>query len=141
MSGDFDGLDVQLLEPLLQDFVRLIGLRDTMAIVKRFGGRQLYIGADGASLLDVIAAPKAAAIGRYVGQQGSRLFIPKALPALRHLRDQRLARRPEASVRDTAVELGIGERRAWQILKRLRTDGGAPETPRNADTRTPDLFG
>lgn len=121
--SQLDGLDVRLLEPLLRDFVDRIGLADTMAIVRRYGGRQLYIGQDGSPLQELIGEHKAALIGRHYG--GDRPLIPKALRALRHLRDAQLRARltERRGVRQVALELGIGERRAWQILSGNREPG------------------
>lgn len=125
--SELDGLDVRLLEPLLREFVGHIGLADTMAIVRRYGGRQLYIGQDGSPLQDLIGEQKAALIGRHYG--GDRPLIPKALRALRHLRDAQLRARLTArrGVRQVALELGIGERRAWQILSAGDAPGGADD--------------
>ncbi|MFO6419001.1 Mor transcription activator family protein [Hylemonella sp. W303a] len=36
-------VEVKLLPPLLQDFVRLIGIPATMLLVQNYGGRRIYI--------------------------------------------------------------------------------------------------
>lgn len=133
--NDLDGLDVSLLEPILRDFVRLVGLRDTMAIVARHGGRQLYIPEDGGCLTELIGPVKAAIIGR--AYRTERPLIPKAKRALRHLRDRHLQRlaAEQQSVRKAAVQLGISERRAWQIRRGEQRDDAAA-----AEQLTRDLF-
>ena len=124
------GLDTRLLEPLLRDWVKLIGLAATMAIVERHGGLLLNIARkadENAELVALIGRDKAAVLGCHYG--GERPLVPKALPALQALRNERMrADRSTKSVRQIAREHRLGERRVWQIL------GGAEEAS------TPDLF-
>lgn len=129
MPDEMAGLDLDLLEPLLRDWVRLIGLPATLAIVQAHGGLLLNIARkadENADLVALIGTEKAAILGREYG--GERPLVPKALPALNALRNQRMrADRATKSVRQIAREHRLGERRAWQIL------GSAPEA-------TGDLF-
>lgn len=116
--SQFDGLDLDLLEPLLRDWVRLIGLEPTMKIAQAYGGTLLYIAQaadENADLVALIGRENAATLGRHYG--GERPLVPKALPALRALRDARMrALRGVTSHRQLARQHGIGERRARQIL-------------------------
>jgi hypothetical protein len=110
-------IDTDLLEPLLRRLAQEVGLEATMKIVARHGGRQVYIGEQGGVLIDLIGPEAAEKVGRLIGPYA--YLIPKALPALRHLRDQRmLAARAAKGVRTIAGEHGLGERQAWKIMKR-----------------------
>lgn len=128
LPADPGELDVQLLEPLLQDFVRLIGLPATLAMVERFGGTRLPIAIkaeESADLVACIGAEKAAILGRHYGAE--RPLIPKALPALQAVRNKRIrAELCSMSVRQVALKYKLGERRVFQLLEE--------------QGRTPDLF-
>lgn len=118
MNGD---LDIGLLEPLLRDWVQLIGLNATLAIVEKHGGTLLNIpekAEQNADLVALIGAEKAAILGRHYGKE--RPLVPKALDALRAARDQAIrSQREHKSMRQLAREYGLGERRIRQI-----TSGG-----------------
>lgn len=82
-------LDLQLLEPLLQDWVRLIGITATMALVEHRGGTRLSIAraaAENFDLRQLIGVRHAATLGKHYGNE--RHYVPKALRALRKVRDQ-----------------------------------------------------
>lgn len=118
MSIQPGALDTQLLEPLLQDFVRLVGLANTMAIVERWGGLPLYIAgqpdAEG-DLAQLIGMEAAQILAREYG--GERPRIPKAGKALRALRDVRIrADHATKSIRALVLEHGLSERRICEIL-------------------------
>lgn len=112
-----DELDVELLEPLLRDFVSLIGLRATMAIVGKHGGCRLNIAHkadENAQLVALIGRQAAAILGQNYG--GERPLIPKAQAALQAVRDARIrAESATKSARQQAIEHAISERRIWQI--------------------------
>lgn len=121
-----DAIDVSLLEPLLREFVRLIGLEATMAIVEKHGGTLLSIprkaGAN-EDLVALIGADKAAILGKEYG--GERPLIPKALDALRDMRDRQIREQRERySMRELARRYRLGERRIRQI-----TSSGGDEPP------------
>lgn len=123
-------LDVELLEPLLRQFVELIGLGPTMALVDAHGGTRLCIAEaadENAALVALIGADKAAILGRHFGRE--RPVIPKGEAALRALRDRRIGADLEhMSVRRVALKYGLTERRIWQIQAEL----GSPETATTA---------
>jgi hypothetical protein len=111
-------LDIDLLEPLLQDFVRLIDLPATLAVVERWGGTRLPIAikaADNDELVALIGADKAAILGRHYGAE--RPLIPKALPAMQAVRNRRIRTDLcSLSVRQVAMKYRLGERRLYQLL-------------------------
>lgn len=118
MSHRLDALDTQLLEPLLQDFVRLVGLASTMAIVEKWGGLPLYVASQPTSdsdLARLIGLDAAQLLGREYG--GDRPHIPKAGKALRALRDARIrAEHADKSIRQLVLDYGLSERRICEIL-------------------------
>jgi hypothetical protein len=118
-------LDTELLEPLLQDWVQLIGLPDTLALVERYGGTRLPIAIkaeENAELVAIIGAEKAAILGRHYGRE--RPLVPKALKALRVVRDRAIkADLQTMSVRTVALKYRIGERRAYQLVDQLEVRG------------------
>ena len=129
-----NGIDVQLLEPLLQQLVDLIGIEATMRMVEVHGGTLLNVArkaSENASLVALIGREKAGILGRAMGP--GRYLIPKALPALRAVRDRQIAAQlATMSVRQVARQHRLCERRLWQIKASLGTPVEDP---------TPDLFG
>lgn len=123
-----DDLDIGLLEPILRDFVELIGLEATLVLVERFGGTRLPIAEKAEKneeLAGAIGREKAAILGRHYGKE--RPLIPKALPALQAVRNRRIrAELCSMSVRQVALKYKLGERRVFQLLEE--------------QGRTPDLF-
>lgn len=119
-------LDVELLEPLLREFVAVIGLAHTMLIVERWGGLPLYIAAnpkpDG-ELARLVGLEAAAALGR--AYPGNRLAIPKAGAALRAIRDRRIrADHAHLSIRQLVEAYRLGERQICKILAAEPADAG-----------------
>ena len=129
-AGAAPQLDVELLEPLLRQFVELIGIKATMALVEVHGGTRLCIAEaadENAALVALIGADKAAILGRHFGRE--RPVIPKGEAALRALRNRRIVADLERmSVRQVALRYGLHERRIWQIQAEL----GSPETASTA---------
>ena len=119
----------ELLEPLLREFVDLIGLAATMAIVERYGGTRLLFRSnpeENAELVALVGAEKAALLDRQY--RGDRPLIPKALPALRAVRNRKLQSDLEVMSRaEIARKYGLGERRVYQLAREL-------------DDTTPGLF-
>ena len=111
-------LDVDLLEPLLREFVGLIGLALTMLIVEKWGGLPIYIAADptpDTDLAQLVGLEAAQVLGRRY--PGSRLPIPKAGLALRAIRDQRICtEHAHKSIRQLVLAYGLSERRVCEIL-------------------------
>lgn len=118
MTRDLAELDVDLLEPLLQEFYRLIGLPSTLKIVEIWGGLPLYIAEwqdPGSQLARAIGYDHAKALGREFA--GERPMIPKAGRALRALRDQRIRREHATkSIRQLVLDYKLSERRICEIL-------------------------
>lgn len=130
MSSD---IDIGLLEPLLRDWVRLIGVNATLAIVEKHGGTLLNIpikAEENADLVALIGADKAAILGREYGKE--RPLVPKALDAIRELRDRQIrAQRDHKSMRQLAREWGLGERRIRQITSSDPAPVSPPPSPQN----------
>ncbi|TXI23042.1 MAG: hypothetical protein E6Q67_05130 [Roseateles sp.] len=121
------GLDVELLEPLLQEFVALVGLAKTMLIVDTYGGLQLYIAAvphADSALARLVGLESALALGKEFGL--TRLRIPKAGAALRAIRDRRIrADHAHKSLRELVLAYGLSERRICEILAADPAGAGA----------------
>lgn len=128
-----DGIDVGLLEPLLRDWVQLIGVNATLAIVEKHGGTLLNIpmkAEENADLVALIGADKAAVLGRHYGKE--RPLVPKALDALRAARDQAIrSQREHKSMRQLAREYGLGERRIRQITSSDQAPSSPFPSPQN----------
>lgn len=125
MSAQAD-LDIELLEPLLREFVALIGLAKTMLIVERWGGLPLYVAANpkpDSELACLIGLEAAMILGR--AYPGNRLAISKAGAALRALRDRRIrADHAHLSIRQLVETHGLSERRICEILAAEPADAG-----------------
>lgn len=130
MSSD---IDIALLEPLLRHWVQLIGVNATLAIVEKHGGTLLNIpikAEENADLVALIGVDKAAILGREYGRE--RPLVPKALDAIRELRDRQIrAQRDQKSMRQLAREWGLGERRIRQITSSDPTPVSPPPSPQN----------
>lgn len=123
---DQAAVDVELLEPLLREFVALIGLSKTMVIVDAWGGQPRYFAATpdpNGELVRLVGLEAAAALGREY--PGIRLPIPKAGAALRAVRDRRIrADHAHLSIRQLVEAYGLGERRICEILAASPADLG-----------------
>ncbi len=127
----------QLLPPRLQEFVRLIGLPATMALVQRFGGLRIYIPATATpdhAFAEVIGLENLAKLSAEIGVDGTgdRFLLPKADRALIAVRDARIrAEFATKSTRMLAAEYGLTERHITRIV--------GPSAPKNGDQAV--LFG
>lgn len=114
-----DDLCIDLLPALLQDFVRLIGLTATIAIVQAYGGVRLYVPKQAVPdhpLTKLIGLENLNALCVAVGGE-EHFTIPKAEAALRHLRDQKIrSEHGPKSVRQLAREHGLTERMISYIV-------------------------
>ncbi len=88
-------IDTDLLPPLLQDFVRLIGLEATLAMVRAYGGLRIFIPTPARCTAD---HPFAQLIGLdklliLAGEYGAveHFTLPKAQRAILAVRDARIA--------------------------------------------------
>ncbi|APW38598.1 hypothetical protein RD110_16490 [Rhodoferax koreense] len=121
MVSEWADLSTELLPQVLQDFVRLVGLPATMQLVEHHGGRRLYIPLNATPnhhLAQLIGVDKLAQLSAVYGRE-DHFDIPKAVVALRHLRDQRI--RSEIgpkSASKLAAEHHLTERQIWNIVGR-----------------------
>lgn len=110
---------LELLEPVLRDFVRLIGWQATMEIVRMHGGTLLYVPRNAeanAALVALIGAQHAATLGAHYGTE--RPYIPFAMEAMRELRNRAIrARYPTTSIKRLAQEYGLSIRSVFYIVR------------------------
>ncbi len=117
------GDDRQYLSPFLQELQRVIGLGNTLKLVERWGGVQLYVPGtipDNHRIVEEIGRKAAGALAQYCGRE--RLNIPLARDYNRALRNSEIYRRHKAgkSVNELALEYGISSRQLWAILGQMR---------------------
>lgn len=136
---DCNQVTAELLPPLLQRFVELIGVAPTMELVRRFGGVRLYVPTPERVTAD---HPLAAIVG---GEDNLRALaeeygglphfqLPKAERAMKAARNaQIVADYERKSAREMALEHGITE---GQVVRILSAAGAQPP----ANRRQPDLF-
>ncbi len=121
------GLSAALLPKVLQDFLRLIGLQATMLLLQHFGGQRLYIPARPPAddnLAKLIGLDKLTALSRVYGLE-DHFDIPKAVDALRHLRDEKIrADYATKSASALACEHHLTERQIRKILGKQPIDLG-----------------
>ncbi len=107
-------LDTDLLPPILQDIVALIGLPHTMKLVDQHGGTRLFVPKLGVAEdhpLAVLLGHRAASklIAHYGGEE--HFDIPLAARALRAVRNAQIrAERPHTSTRLLALKWRTTER-------------------------------
>lgn len=112
-------IDIDLLPPILQEIVELIGLHLAMKLVQQYGGVRLYVPKEDVSPgHELVKLLGAAAVKRLQSRFGGdeHFDIPKAERALRAARDVGIkARRHNASCRSLAIEYRLTERRIRSI--------------------------
>lgn len=119
-------LNVDLLEPILQDIVRGIGLHLTMNLVEAYGGVRLYVPklplADDHYLVRLLGRKAAEKLQDMYG--GDEHFdLPKAERALRAVRDAEIRnKRLHTSVRVVALEYRLCERTIRLICGEMEDD-------------------
>lgn len=119
-------INTDLLEPILQDLVELIGLHPTMRLVQAYGGVRLYVPKleleDDHSLVRLIGSEAAKKLQAMYGGE-PHFDIPKAERALRAVRDAEIrAKRPHTSVRLLALENRLTERQIRTICGEVEDD-------------------
>ena len=114
--------DIALLPPLLQDFVRLIGLPATLALVRAYGGLRIYIPSPARAhpehaLAQHIGHQALQALAQVYGSE-SHFALPKATHALTALRNRRIARAYASSqtARALAAQYNLTERHVERIV-------------------------
>lgn len=113
-------INVAQLEPILQEMVGLVGLAHTLTIVEHWGGLRLYVpkevGEDHA-LAKLIGIEGARRLAEAFGDD--RWPIPKALRALRAVRDHHIVTNPDGlSVYELVRRFGLTERQIYKIRAR-----------------------
>lgn len=120
-------IDADLLPPILQDFVELIGLQHTLALVQAYGGVRLYVP----KLQLEDDHPLVRQIGREAAEKLQAMYggephfdIPKAERAVRAVRDARIRhlRGTGAPVRTLALDHRLTERQIRTICGELEDD-------------------
>lgn len=119
-------INIDLLEPILQDMVDLIGLHPTMQLVQAYGGVRLYVPKleleHDHSLVRLIGHAAARKLQAMYGGE-THFDIPKAERALRAVRNAGIrAKRPDTSVRLLALEYHLTERQILTICGETADD-------------------
>ncbi|MNT11249.1 Mor transcription activator family protein [compost metagenome] len=121
--SDVQALPIHLLPPLLQEFVRLIGLAPTMALVQVMGGRRVYIPKSATSehpFAAIIGLENLLKLGTIYGGE-DHFQLPKAERAILALRNASIAESYAASktARSLAIEYGLTEGQIVRIVSAL----------------------
>ena len=114
-------IDIDVLPPLLQDFVRLIGVQATLALVARMGGLRIYVPTPERVTAD---HPMSAIIGEQALRQLAAEYgglphfqLPKAERALKAARDARIAAEyAHKTARQLAADYKLTESHIARIL-------------------------
>ncbi|RMX18980.1 hypothetical protein EBQ34_01090 [Vandammella animalimorsus] len=112
---------VDLLPPLLQDFVSRIGVQPTMALVQRLGGVRIYVPSaercgEDHPIAQIIGLPNLQALAQEYGGQ-PHFQLPNAKAALLAVRNaQIVADYQQLSVRQIALKYGLTEGHVGRIL-------------------------
>ena len=122
MSDLAAAIDTDLLPPLLQDFVRLIGLTATLDLVHAYGGLRIYIPTPARVRPDhpiakLIGTDRLAALAEVYGAE-AHFPLPKAERALLAVRNARIAHdyATRKTARDLAAEHRLTERQIERIV-------------------------
>lgn len=119
-------IDANLLPPILQEIVELIGLEKTTVLVKARGGVRLYVPKtqmnDDHDLVQLLGREAAESLQPRFG--GDEHFdLPRGERALRAVKHAEIKRtRRDSSVRDAALEHGLTERGVRKICGKLKDD-------------------
>ena len=113
---------LELLPPLLQDFVRLVGLDATMALVRHTGGLRIYIPTPDRVTPDhpfahVMGLENLLKLAEAYGGE-SHFQLPKAERALIQVRNARIAEayRTHKTARELACEYHLTESQIVRIV-------------------------
>lgn len=126
-------IPTDLLPPLLQDFVRLIGLDATMALVRHSGGLRIYIPTPERvtpdhSFAHVIGLDNLLKLAEVYGGE-SHFQLPKAEKAMIQVRNARIAQAyaTHKTARELACEYHLTE---GQIVRIVAAMGATAPTDR-----------
>lgn len=112
-------LSTELLPKVLQDFVQRIGIAPTMLLVEQFGGRRLYIPLNphpDHHLAKLIGLENLTKLSSVYGAE-DHFDIPRAMRALKHLRDEKIrSEYGPKSASTLAQENGLTERQIFNIV-------------------------
>ncbi|ABM33491.1 Mor transcription activator family protein [Paracidovorax citrulli] len=115
-------IDTELLPPLLQDFVRLIGLEATLTLVRAHGGLRIFIPTparckEDHAFAQLIGLDKLLILAREYGAS-NHFALPKAERALLAVRDARIAHAyaHHKTARELAAEFHLTERHIERIV-------------------------
>jgi len=138
VSDSPDDMDMQLLPPLLRQFVAAVGLEKTMRVVERCQGQRVYFPREPGPdhwLSHLIGTSDARKLGEIC--HSDAVVVPKATAALRELRDRRfVAMRNDTSLREAATEFGLTRRAAQRLQARQRRrHGDAGDQPAGQQPR------
>ncbi len=132
-------LDLDLLQPLLREFVAAIGLQKSLHVVQRCGGARTYFPREPGPahwLSQLIGHDDARSLGRICGSDPA--VVPKAAAAMRELRNRHfMALRDSSSLNKAARAVGLTRRGAQMVLanERRRPKGGGSQPPEPAPSR------
>lgn len=135
---DLAGVDLRLLPPQLRNLVRLIGLPETVKLLRARGGRPTYIPANPGQaklLKEVLCDASLTALAREYGNQ--TIDLPKADKVLKQIRDQYILQACSQgckSGRELAEEFGL----TWRSIKYIKAKARQQTAPDNPSE--PDLF-
>jgi Mor family transcriptional regulator len=122
MNAAVAEIEADLLPPLLQDFVRLIGVQATMLLVQRHGGLRIYIPTperctDDHHLAHLIGLKNLLKLAEVYGSN-EHFQLPKAERALLAVRNARIVADYQTckTARELAVEYGLTESQIVRIL-------------------------
>lgn len=135
-----------MLPDVVVQFVRLIGLKQTLLLVEKLGGVDFYMpnGSQTGSyreqrLIDTVGEQASHALLRYFA--GERLYIPRCDKLLRQARNRKfcdyVGQAVQAGMTKTqavqgfAYEFGFSERYAYEVLKNAGMLNDKPEQQTN----------
>jgi len=127
-QSDLDLVDAALLPPQLRKLVHLIGLPETLQLLRSRGGVPTYIPCRPDSATDLAAVISRAAIHELVAQwPGDFVDLPKADKICAQMRNQYIGRALALGLksgRQLACELGLSYRQIKSIRAQARRDDG-----------------
>lgn len=122
MNTQATDIDTSLLPPLLQDFVRLIGVKATMDLVRVYGGLRVFFPSPTRVSAEhpyaqIIGLDNLMRLANVYGQE-DHFQLPKAEKALLAIRNQKIAAdyATDKTARQLAMEHGLTEGQVVRIV-------------------------